>query len=457
MTYSFNNPSFDKISKAANIAIGKKKGGDEKERCPFEFLRMVMRDVADLRLHGSNTIGAKLAPALATVFKNQVNNEIVIDIKAKGSGTGFKNLTDKKCDIATASRKIKPKEIQDLQKNFGDMASKLSEHILGLDGVVVIVNRTNPIRELSKEQIAKIFAGEITDWYRVKDEANRLGKINVYTRDDQSGAYDTFKNLVLKPFKLKLTPDAKSYSSNEKLEYDVSQDINGIGFTSLPYVKKSEKIAVLDGASAILPNELTIATEEYPLSHRLYLYLPPRSKNSYATKFIDFALSSEGQQIVKQEGFIDLTIKALLPTRRTLADVPTNAIQQKEVVEEYFNLIKDTKKLSTTFRFLPKSEQLDNKALRDIDRIREFYQTHQNQNTRFLLLGFTDNEGEYKENKERSLKYARSIYAKMVREAGIAGNVVEEVKGYGEELPIASNDTEWGKARNNRVEIWLKE
>src|SRR5262249_25648058 len=116
-----------------------------------------------------------------------------IEIHAHGSATAFTDLLENKSDIGLSSRRIKPEETKTLSA-LGDMSSPACEHILALDGIAVIVNRDNPVQSLSREQVAKIFSGEITSWTQVL--INR-GKIKVYARDDKSGTFDSFKSLVL--------------------------------------------------------------------------------------------------------------------------------------------------------------------------------------------------------------------------------------------------------------------
>src|SRR5215813_2953616 len=154
-----------------------------------------------LRLHGSNTIGARLAPALVEEFlRRQGAREVrtiagpgaeevivtgilpgnatptIINISSHGSATAFKDLQSGTADIGLASRKINSSEIQSLA-SFGDMTAPTNEHILGLDGIAIIVNRTNPIDSLTREQVAKLFSGEITTW---ADLQGSRGDVRIY-------------------------------------------------------------------------------------------------------------------------------------------------------------------------------------------------------------------------------------------------------------------------------------
>ncbi|MGD0547990.1 MAG: substrate-binding domain-containing protein, partial [Terracidiphilus sp.] len=231
-----------------------------------------------LRLAGSNTIGDSLGPALAEAFlkdRGATNVRILsggsaqekivegilpgdstpssITIAAHGSATAFTALADNNCDIGMASRKIKPEEAAKLT-TLGDMSSITNEHILGLDGIAVIVNASNPADRFDKDKIMRIFTGEITDWSQV---GSLSGPIKIYARNDNSGTYDTFKSLVLagKP----LAVGAQRIEDSKALSDAVAADPQGIGFIGLPYIASAKPIAVSEkGTLALLPTRLTV-------------------------------------------------------------------------------------------------------------------------------------------------------------------------------------------------------
>lgn len=146
--------------------------------------------IVSLRLHGSNTVGESLAPALLEAYlkskgindmvwvqgKAQVERELqyiqddhvyAIELHAHGSSTGFEDILNSQADMAMSSRKIKDKEVQLLRPLYGDLGLSGQEYIIGLDGLAVIVNPNNPVAHLSSEKLAKIFAGEIDNWSEV--------------------------------------------------------------------------------------------------------------------------------------------------------------------------------------------------------------------------------------------------------------------------------------------------
>src|SRR5262249_17259588 len=216
-----------------------------------------------LRIAGSNTIGSSLGPALAEGFLKQLGatdveirpgaqpeertvsgtlpgtrSRSMISIAAHGSATAFTGLEQGNCDIGAASRKIKAEEVRALS-SLGDMTSLASEHVLGLDGVAIIVNSANPVQSIRVDQVAQIFSGALSDWSQI---GGQPGPITVYARDDKSGTYDTFKTLILGSSPLVGT--AKRFEDSNLLSEAVSADPHGIGFIGLPYIHSTKALAI---------------------------------------------------------------------------------------------------------------------------------------------------------------------------------------------------------------------
>ncbi len=403
---------------------------------------------ASLRLCGSNTIGAQLAPALVSAFlKGNGSSDVkvtangtdessitgatngetqLITVKAHGSATAFEGLRDGSCDIGMASRKIKDTEAQSLS-NLGDMTSPANEHVLGLDGIAVIVNRANPVSSLTMQDLANLFSG------------NGERKIQLYARDEKSGTYDTFKALVLG--NRALASNAKRFEDSRALSDAVANDPNGIGFVGLPYIGSAKAVAVSErGTRALLPNKFTVATEDYLLSRRLYLYTSSSPK-PLARKFVDFALSKAGQDVVAESGFVEQNVQ-----------IETTAEAVSDASPQYQQITRGAQRLSLDFRFRTGSSQLDNKSLVDTDRVTgllsDLHYTGQN----VLLLGFADGTGAPAKNLALSKERAKAV-ADNFGQRGITPGLVT---GFGADMPIASNDTDEGRQKNRRVEIWIK-
>jgi glucose/mannose transport system substrate-binding protein len=266
-----------------------------------------------LRIHGSNTIGKELAPTLCedflkyegatsvqrkpgaredevdieAVLPNQPNEPVTFEIQSHGSGTGFQDLAAGQCDIGMSSRQIRPEEVkQCAAAGLGNMSSPACENVLGLDGIAVVVHRDNPVSALTKQQLSDIFSGKTTDWSQVGGHA---GPIYLYAPGENSGTMDTFRAIVLgtRP----LSPRASRFEDSAKLSDAVAGDINGIGFIGRSFVRGTKTLAVSESsAKPILPTTFAVATGDYPLSRRLYLYIPADPQNNWTRKFVEFAL-----------------------------------------------------------------------------------------------------------------------------------------------------------------------
>ena len=436
---------------SASPSVGATPGGHAEGLLPPEIV---------LRLHGSNTIGAELAPRLAEAFlrhsefddvsrrpgtrahedlvvgKQGGRPDVAIEIEAEGSSTAFGDLGKGECDVGMSSRPIRPEEAEALaQKGLGDLSSPASEHVLGLDGIAVIVHPNNPLRELTITDLRRIFTGETRDWSLV---GGSPGPIVVYARDDQSGTYDTFKHLVLENGDL--VTGAKRFVESDKLSDAVSSDAGGIGFIGLVYVRNAKAIAVSDQqAAALFPSTFTVATEDYALSRRLFLYTPVRPSNPRTLEFVNFALSQEGQRVVKAAGFVDLNVS-----------VRDAELCNDKCPSRYLTYTKMARRLSVDFRFRTGSTELDSRALRDFERLLAFLRPYESPH--IALLGFSDASGDSSQNVELSRVRAR----KVDEELGARGIHAAAVEGFGPEMPVASNATDAGREKNRRVEVWLE-
>jgi phosphate transport system substrate-binding protein len=439
-------------------------------------------------IHGSNTIGAALMPRLVEAYaqsrgehaiisngaspdESEIRvlgsggeNHATIDLQAHGSATATPGLTSGKALIGMASRALNEAELAQLaQQGLGDMRSPENEHVLALDGIIVIVSPVNAVTKLTLQQLQGIFSGALSDWSQVGGEP---GKINVYARDSKSGTFDTFKTLVLDPGKQKLTGSAQRFESSDELSDSVTNDPRGIGFVGFAYLRNAKAISLVnDCGMSFTPTTFDVKTEEYPLSRRLFLYSGKLTAESYAAGLLDFAMSHQAQAIVRDSGFIDQELEIEEPSGGKLgrmADVDSERKQRGGIREPFVTLARDiqeTFRLSTTLRFRSNSVDLDNKALKDIDVLARFLQfIKESKPTRKLVLaGFTDPVGAFDKNIGLSLERANAVRQALLRELRDPQySRLIEVRGYGPTLPVACNQSEAGRDKNRRIEAWVK-
>ena len=428
-----------------------------------------------LKISGSNTLGAKLIPAMVENYLDSIgaqdkhwsshkqNEKILevgdarrctprkIEIKAHGSSTAFHDLGSGQADVGMSSRQIKPDELLSLA-SLGDLTEPNAEHVVTLDGVAVIVHPDNPIQSLTRDGLAKIFSGETKDWSEVNGEP---APINIYARGQNSGTYDTFNTLVLK--ERTLSSSAKLFESNTELSDSVINDPYGIGFLGLAFIRDAKPLAINECELLYHPTSFDIKTEEYPLVRRLYLYIPTHSPSVLAKDFLQVAVGEIGQQVANKEGFVDLSIKKRSESDQVKMSLyrmkaSLENVQNSSMLKEYLDTVEGATRLSATFHFRDGSSRLDNRALSDIKRLADYLKNGDDNGKQVLLLGFSDTRGEYQKNIKLSLARASSV-ANQLTWNGVRD---VSVKGFGEELPVACNNSIQGFNKNRRVETWIK-
>lgn len=406
-----------------------------------------------LRVHGSNTIGEKLAPTLAgawlatrgcgTVTRTDTApGEFVlagalcgieVEFRTHGSSTGINDLIAGSTDIAMASRPVSPGEVARATA-IGPIDMTPQEAVLALDGVAVIVHPQNPLRSLGVQQVRALFDGDIRDWTAL---GGRAGAVRVHARDEASGTWETFRTLVLGERGLRA--DATRYESTSALAQAVADDHNAIGFVGFAGIGPARALAVADAGVAMAPQALRIAVEDYPLSRRLFLYRPAQA-TTLARAYVDFALSAEGQRAVEQIGFVSQDIRAWSDAVR--ADAP----------DDYRELVQGAERLSLNFRFGRNGQLLDSKTQPDVMRLVEFMRREENRERRLLLLGFADPD-ETSAYLEFALSNDRVDYiGDLLQRQGLGAHVL---RGMGGSAVLASDTGALGRLRNRRVEVWV--
>ena len=290
-----------------------------------------------LRLSGSDTLAAELAPALAAGFlsaQKAVDVQIVhpgpelivvrglqdgaavgVEIKSLGTAQGLDDLLAGTADVALAARRVNAEERQRLAA-LGDLSSTAREHVVGVDGITVVVNKANPVPSLSREQLRTILSGAISDWSRLGGETEgsatetsiKEGPVHVYLPDDRSTIPEVVQAIVLGggPF----TPDARRLPTPQAVAEAVSSDPGGMGLVPMAGVAGARAVPIADQKGPPrLPTALAVASEDYLLAHRLYLYTSQASLEPLVAQFVEFALSPEGQTLVRKAGFVELGTK----------------------------------------------------------------------------------------------------------------------------------------------------
>ena len=227
----------------------------------------------------------KVIGALGESFM-EANKGTTFTYNPTGSGSGIQAVSEGRCDIGLSSRALK-----DDEKDSG-----LKETTLALDGIAIIVNPQNPVQDLTLEQIAKIYTGEITNW---KDVGGEDAEIVLIGREAGSGTRDGFESITD-------TKDACQYrqelTSTGDVITTVSQNPNAIGYASLAAIKDSVKALTVNG---VAPTEATVKDGTYLVQRPFVLVTKEGAAlNETAQKFFDFATSADAASIISAAGAV---------------------------------------------------------------------------------------------------------------------------------------------------------
>ena len=433
-------------------------------------------------IHGSSTIGATLMPEIIRGYFASIGTKVEassgekrnemrfrarttqkaemssIDVHTYGSPTAFLSLAKGDAVIGMSSRPINDGEARALTPLLpaGERLVQ-HEHVLGLDALVFIVAPGNPVTSLTIDQIARIFAGQISDWQEL---GLPPGPITAYGPDAGSGAFDAFREQVLKPRNLVPGAYVRRMDANAELADTVAKDPRAFGMTSFATVRSARPVAIASACGlTIEPSAFTIKTEDYPLSRRLYLYTAGPLKGEIAPALLKYALSAAAQNIVVRNRFVDQKIDSLGFAEhgprfqvKATAGIADSALERQLMAD-----VAQSSRLSIAFRFATGSSEFQSKSREDIARLAELLLTPEYQKRAVSLLGFTDETGSAVANARLALRRAEQTRAAVL--AASQGRINPKqitVRGYGPMAPVACNDSFIGQQQNRRVEVWVR-
>jgi len=233
---------------------------------------------------GSTTV-QPVAEKLAAAFKAK-NPNVQVVIQGGGSSVGVKSAAEGTVDIGAASRELKDNE-----------QGMVIPHLLARDGIAIIVAPGNAVNGLTREQVKKIFMGEIKNWSEV---GGTNAEIHVVAREEGSGTRAAFEEMVMG--EELVTKTAILQPSNGAIRTTVTGDPNAIGFLSFGYIDQSVKALAIDDIEGTAVNA---KAGTYPIVRPLY-FLTKSEPTGVVKVFLDFCTGPEGQKIVEEEGYLSI-------------------------------------------------------------------------------------------------------------------------------------------------------
>lgn len=439
--------------------------------------------VAEVDISGTRSIGQVLMPALLEVFAQNSGLNLVrfkpapdemefvfsdptsgkpvgrFFLRLTTTDEGFADLLADEADLVLARREIHEKEVElAAEIGLGDLRRR--SRVLALDALVPIVAPGNPLSQIGTVELAQVLSGEISNWSQL---GGPEAPITVHMREDASGLYQRVDQRLLMPVGQKLLPGALRYLSDDALSLAVSRDPFGLGVASATELGNAKPLALSGRCGfALSANRRTIKTEDYPLTAPLFLYSPVRRLPKLARDFLIFTHSPAAQVVVRRAGFTDQTAEEIPIEQQGTRFV--NAISQAgpeielSELRRMIDVMKDKARLSLSFRFETGSSQLDGQSRSNVAYLAQLLEAGAYDTRELIFVGFSDGEGSAEANRTISMRRSIAVL-NAVRKAAETANferLTLKVEAFGEAMPLACDDSSWGRQVNRRVEVWLR-
>ena len=240
-----------------------------------------------ISISGSTSVGP-LMEKVAEKYEG-ANSNVSIEINQVGSSAGIKDTINGVSELGMSSRELKAEE-----------ESQVKSNVIAYDGIAIITNKNNPIKNISLEQIKGIYTGQITNWNQI--DGGKDAPIVVVSREEGSGTRDAFQEIVgYKSEELKA--DAMISNGNGGIKESVALNENAVGFVSFEYLDDKVNIVNVENVE---PKADLVKSGEYKISRPFLLVNKDGSLSEDGQKLIDFILSDEGQTIVKENKLIPI-------------------------------------------------------------------------------------------------------------------------------------------------------
>jgi phosphate transport system substrate-binding protein len=443
--------------------------------------------VAELQISGAPTLGAVVMPALIEAFA-QKNNYLTereagedaanftylirraddgklaarFYFRVTNTDEGFADLLADEADIVMSLREIRADErLRAREAGLGDMTGVNRSRVLALDAIVPVVSASNPIQGISPADLALVLAGQITNW-------DALGgpdvPIDLHLPADESGLGQAVVDQLLAPVTLsKLSESATRHPSPAALADAVAVDTFALGLTSYAERRNTQALMLTGSCGfSMQASRRAIKTEDYPLTAPMFLYFPARRLPRLAREFLAFTRGPAAQIVIRRSGFVDQTPEEITVEQQGNRFANAIAKAGSEItlgeLQRMAATLTPMARLSTSFRFEAGSVRLDAQSRSNVQQLARALEVGQYDARRLLFVGFSDGNGASEANRNIALRRADAV-RRAVSEAAVAANLARVelgVDAFGEAMPMACDDSAWGRQANRRVEVWVR-
>jgi len=441
--------------------------------------------VAEVSFSGSSVIADALMPALIEGFARQEGLETNrtdleeglfiyalqqpgrqaplgrLTFHAGNTARGFADLIGDEADIVMALREIRPEENEAAQEvGIGDLTRPRRSRVLALDAMVPVVSRENPIRQILPSDLARVFAGEITNWAEL---GGPDAPIALHLPDAGGGLAQAAEDLLLVSADAPPELVIERHARSSDLVKAVADEPFAIGVASHAGVGPAQALPLSGGCGyALTATRQSIKTEDYPLTSPMFMYLPQRRLPKLVRQFLAYTQSAEAQMVIRQAGFVDQspeTIRIGLQGDRLANAITAGGAEVgMEELQRMIETLRPLSRLSLSFRFETGSSRPDAQSRSNIQHLAQALESGTFDARKLIFVGFSDGDGAASANARIALRRAQTVRNAVLNavETVVPESVEIDVEGFGEAMPMACDDTDWGRKVNRRVEIWVE-
>ncbi|WP_207768671.1 substrate-binding domain-containing protein [Pelagivirga sediminicola] len=441
--------------------------------------------VAEVTMSGAQTIGRVLMPALIEAFalrqgldlsrentSGSVFSYTLSDpeeglprgrfhLRLSNTDSGFADLLEGEADMVMSLREVTRNEaIRGREAGLGDLRDARRSRVLALDALVPLVSAGNPVTSITTPELARVLTGEIADWVAL---GGADAPIAVHLHDPSTGIGQSTERRMLTDGAEGFTPQARHHLTGEALSQAVAADPFALGIGSRSEMGLTFELALTGACGfAMQATRRAVKTEDYPLTAPMFLYLPARRLPKLVREFLIFTREPAAQLVIRRAGFVDQLPEEIEIDAQ--GDRFANAVLRagEDItladLQRMVRILSPLKRLTTTFRFEPGSIRLDAQSRSNVDGLARALESGFYDGRQLLFVGFSDGEGPASTNRTIALRRADAVRDAVLRAAETAqlDRLKLETEAFGEAMPMACDDSEWGRRANRRVEIWMR-
>ena len=383
------------------------------------------------------------------------------NFRVTNTDEGFADLLANEADIVMALREIRSSERQRARDaGMGDLTGPNRSRVLALNAVVPIVSSGNPVRSISAPQLAAVFAGEIVNW---SDLGGPNAPIDLHLPSARTGLGQAVEDQVMKPAKLGFGDGIVRHVRGVDLAQAVADSPFAIGIASYAETGNAQVLTLRGTCGFTLQAaRRSIKTEDYPLTAPMFLYLPARRLPKVGREFLAYTRGPSAQIVIRRAGFVDQAAEEIpISDQGSRFANAINTAGPEVSLEELQRMVRtlsSMSRLSTSFRFEAGSVRLDAQSRSNVQQLARSLELGKYDARRVMFVGFSDGDGAAKANREIALRRADAVRRAVSKAAETANldRVQLDLDAFGEALPMACDDSEWGRQANRRVEVWVR-